>query len=1111
VRGSRRLVSHAARIAALALACIAAVALLGARPAFASGVWWHVSPSSAPTHLKPGGTAWLILAATNLGRTDASGATEPVTVTDVLPPGVTAIDVRAAEGNIWLLSFRFPFPECTLMPLRCSYKGILKPYERVWMFVQVQISPSADPGELNRVTVSGGGATASRKSVLATDGAPTQYGLEDFTITPEDDDGETVTQAGSHPFQLTTTVSFNKTERLPYVNPDESAPVQPALPKDVNVKLPPGLVGNPTPFPQCTAVQFSTLVIGYTNQCADDTAVGVANITIDEPTVFGYATFTAPIVNLAPARGEPARFGFTIFGAPVYLDTSVRTGGDYGVNVDASNISQLASVLETEVTLWGVPGDPRHDNSRGWGCTTEGEQYGLPCKPLTQLHPQPLLTLPTSCTGPLQASVETDSWKQRGAFLAYKPFVAMPALDGCNRLGFKPSVEVKPDTEAGSTPSGMTVNLHVPQDASLAASGLSEANVKDTTIALPEGLGLNPAAADGLLSCSVGQIGLENAAVPSCPDASKLGTVTIHSPLLPDPLIGAAYLAAQNANPFGSLVALYVVASEAKSGVLVKLAGEVHLSESGQIVATFKDTPQLPFEDFELHMFGGDRAPLATPASCGSYTTVASLTPWSGNEPVSAASTFKIASGPNGAPCASPLPFAPSLSAGTTSIQAGGLTPLTTTISRDDGQQDIQSLQLHMPPGLSGLLSGVELCGEAAANAGTCGPQGEIGETIVSVGLGGDPFSVTGGKVYLTGPYRGAPFGLSIVNPAKAGPFDLGRLVVRAKIDVDPHTAQLTVTTDPSGPYAIPHVLDGIPLQIKHVNVVTNRPGFTFNPTNCNPMALTGAIGSVQGAVAPVSVPFQVTNCAALGFKPDFKASVTGRTSRAGGAGLSVKLSYPKGTFGSQANIAKVKVELPKQLPSRLTTLQKACTNAQFEANPAGCPVASNIGHAKVTTPLLPVPLEGPAIFVSHGGEAFPSLTMVLQGYGVTVDLVGTTFINKAGVTSTTFKTVPDVPFNTFELTLPTGKYSALTALGSVCNEKLKMPSEFVAQNGLVIHRSTPIGVTGCAKKKALSRKQKLAAALKACHKKRGARRAGCERRARKRYGPVRVGKRKKS
>jgi hypothetical protein len=410
------------------------------------------------------------------------------------------------------------------------------------------------------------------------------------------------------------------------------------------------------------------------------------------------------------------------------------------------------------------------------------------------------------------------------------------------------------------------------------------------------------------------------------------------------------------------------------------------------------------------------------------------------------------------------LPFNPSLTAGTTSIQAGGFSPFTMTMSRPDGSQNLRAVKLRMPPGLLGTLATVKLCKEEQANAGTCGPESLIGHTVVSVGVGGDPYSVRGGEVFITEGYEGAPYGLSIVNPAKAGPYDLGKVVVRAKIEVDPISAVLTVTTDTSGPYKIPTILDGIPLQIQHVNVTIDRPGFTFNPTNCSPLAITGSLTSDQGAVKDLSVPFQITNCAVLAFKPKLTAKTNGKTSRAKGASLSVKLTYPAGPY--DANIARVKVDLPKQLPSRLTTLQQACPAATFEANPANCPSASIVGHATASTPVMPVSLTGPAYFVSHGGEAFPDLIIVLQGYGATVHLIGTTFINKAGITSSTFKTIPDVPVGTFEMTLPQGKYSALAANGNLCTaKKLAMPTSFVAQNGAVIKTSTPIVPTGCAKK----------------------------------------------
>jgi hypothetical protein len=302
---------------------------------------------------------------------------------------------------------------------------------------------------------------------------------------------------------------------------------------------------------------------------------------------------------------------------------------------------------------------------------------------------------------------------------------------------------------------------------------------------------------------------------------------------------------------------------------------------------------------------------------------------------------------------------------------------------------------------------------------------------------------------------------------------------VRAAINIDPNTAALTVTSDP-----LPTALDGIPLQLRVVNVTIDRPAFTFNPTNCNKLAIGGTLTSTQGASSVKSSSFQVTNCAALSFRPKFGVSTSGHTSKANGAGLDAKLAYPAGSQGKQANIASVKVDLPKQLPSRLTTLQKACPAEVFNQNPAGCPAASVVGIARASTPLLPVTLSGPAYFVSHGGEAFPSLVVILQGDGVRVDLTGTTFISKKGITSSTFKTVPDVPVNTFELYLPQGAHSALAANGNLCKSRLTMPTAFTAQNGAVLKQSTKIAVTGCPKiKKARVSRVKQKKARKAGHK----------------------------
>jgi hypothetical protein len=1128
------------------------------------------------------GVSKIVVTATNMGDANTSGE---VKVLDTLPPGLKATSVignTPEENGAGQVPCAIE-PQSEFRRVSCTFLGSpaevfegsgagLPPYRAIEVSIGVEVSPDASSSEENRVSVSGGGASdASLARKLTVSGEPTRFGVEDYELTPEEAGGMPATQAGSHPFQTAFTVVLNQLADLGPVGGREFEKPQvlpAALAKDLRFKLPPGLVGNPTVFPQCSVSQFLHAYDGR-DQCPPDTAMGVAAVAvaIGVPNgrsflSLGHNVFTVPLFNVEPQRGEPARFGFYLpkAGFGVLIDTSVRTGGDYGITSTTANISQTASFLSAQVTLWGAPGDPRHDASRGWSCLEENsqgaspEQLALngqsPCIAEATGHPPAFLDLPTSCTGPLQSSVEADSWVQPGDFQSFAS-EPLPALDGCNRLQFVPQIKVSPDGQQASKPTGLTVDVHVPQEGQLNGEGLAQSNIKDIAVTLPEGVTLNPSAADGLQACSESQIGYLpgeshppgelhfTAMLPGsfgsteslqpgqnfCPDAAKIAAVKIKTPLLPNPLEGAVYLASpQNftvfpqENPFETHVAMYLVAEDPVSGSLVKLPGKVTLNQgTGQIESTFEDNPQLPFEDAELHFFGGERAPLASPSRCGTYTTNATFTPWSGGGQVHSSSSFQITSGPNGGPCPSgPLPFTPSLASGMTNNDGGSFSALTTTLSRPDGHQNIQSVTLHYPPGLSGLLAGVKLCGEAEANAGMCGPESQIGETVVSVGLGGDPFTVTGGKVYITGPYSGtgpcvagtsgcAPFGLSIVNPAEAGPFDLqqGRpVVVRAKIDVDPHTAALTITTDPSGQHVIPTIIEGFPLQIQHVNVLVNRPDFTFNPTNCTPMQVTGAIDSAEGASSPVTVPFQATNCAVLKFTPKFAVSSSGKTSKANGASLTATVSEPAGSIGTQANITRVKVDLPKQLPSRLTTLQKACTNAQFELNPANCPSASKIGQATVTTPLLPVALTGPAIFVSHGGEAFPTLTMVLQGYGVTIDLVGTTFISKAGITSTTFKTIPDVPFSTFTLTLPQGKYSALAANGNLCTSKLAMPTEFLAQNGEKINESKPVSITGCAKAKALTRAQKLAKALKACHKdKNKAKREKCEKTAGKHYG----------
>ena len=1001
----------------------------------------------------------------------------PITLSDVLPAGYEAVGIEgeafegfSAQQKKLVCSLR---GENGVSAPACSFAGRVPPYSTLTLRLRVDLA-GVRGGEQQVASVSGGGAQPASLARAIPLGASTPFGIADYEFVNENEGGAPDTQAGSHPFQQTTTVIFNQTVGA-------GGRVEPAaLPKDLNFFWPPGLIGNPAILPQCPLVEF----LATNGGCPADTAVGVAKtlVTFEQGGGPSINAESNALYNLVPSRGEPARLGFQTGGGPVYVDPSVRSGEDYGITVNTDNITQLAGFRSAEVTVWGVPGAASHDAFRGQEClfvTARGES----CVSSPVEKPAAFLSLPTACSGALVSTVTGDSWAEprlpesQSLLAEY----SMPALDGCDALPFHPSISVAPDGQQGSTPTGLSVALHVPQEETTAPGGLAEAAVNDTTVVLPVGVQLSPAAADGLLSCSTmqeGYTGLDphsgaaqfTPGAVECANASKVGTVFIKTPLLPEPVEGGVYLGTQDENPFGSLVALYLDAENQNEGIAVKLAGEVKLDErTGQIVTVFPNSPEIPFEEANVHFFGGERAPLSTPPSCGSYTSTASFTPWSSSEPSPTTSTFQITSGPNGTPCQTPRPFQPGFQAGTTSVQAGGYSPLTLTISRPDPDQPLGKLAVIFPPGISAGLRGVKLCEEPQATQGTCPPESQIGKVIASAGLGGDPYSVETGKAYITGPYEGDPFGVEIVVPAIAGPFNLGTEIVRSKVNVDPTDAHLTVVSDP-----FPTILDGIPLQLQHINVTVNRPGFVFNPTSCEPMKLTGELESTEGATANVQTPFQVTNCAALSFKPEFNVQTSAHTSRTEGASLHVTLTLPAGAQGTKANVAKVRVSLPKQLPSPLKTLQKACTEKVFAENPASCPKASRVGEATVGTPVLEGPLSGPAYFVSHGGAKYPELIIVLTGEdGVTVQVHGETFISKQGITTATFSTVPDVPFSTFELTLPKRESPALTANGNLCKGTLIMPTEFVGQNGLKITQETKIAVTGCPKSAHVKHKKK--------------------------------------
>jgi hypothetical protein len=947
------------------------------------------------------------------------------------------------------------YADATAVP--CAPETLAAGLERQAVEVQLSGLPISSGYHYRFVATNGSKA----KTTDGADETFSTFGIKEFKFETLTAEGNAYTQAGGHPYVLKTSFQFytgaeNKTE---------------ANLKDVETELPPGLVGNPQATAKCTREELTLF------ECPGTAQVGVLTLYENGGGLSG----DQPIYNLVPPGGTPAEFGARInTAADVYIDSSVRSGADYGITATVSNASTGVGVTGAMVEIWGVPAEASHNAQRE--CPTArlaGERHEEkgPCSSTGQ--PTPLLTEPTVCTEPETARLRLDAWQAAGEYLSAS--APQPQLTGCNKIQFAPGLSVLPDTSAADSPSGITVNLTVPQNE--APNGLASSEMRNAVVTLPEGVTVNPASANGLQACSEEEIGLDNAKEPTCPDASKIGSVEIETPLLPTVFKGSVYLAQEHQNPFGSLIALYVTAEG--EGVLIKVAGKTQpcaaageviagrtCGAAGQLITTFENNPQLPFNDFRLHFFGGPRAPLATPLECGNYSSTAVLTPWSAPEsgsPASISSPFSITTGPGGGPCsgAGGIPFNPSFTAGTTSVQAGGFTPFTLTMGREDGEQNLGTIKTALPSGLTGVLNGVPLCPEPQASEGDCSAASQIGHVVTGVGEGPFPLFVPGpgttqDAVYLTGPYKGAPFGLSVVVPAEAGPFNLdenGRpVVVRAKVSINPITAQVTVESDP-----LPQMLQGIPLDIRDVNVVIERSKFLVNPTDCDPTHIGATLTSAGGIVAEPSVPFQVTDCAALKFTPSFTASSSAKTSKRLGASLHVHLGFPEGSLGAQANIHEVKVELPKQLPARQVTLNHACLVKVFEESPAKCPSASRVGYAKAITPILPVPLEGPAYFVSYGGAKFPELVVVLQGYGITIYLHGETFINeKTSVISSTFKTVPDQPVESFELTLPQGEYSALAANGSLCASPMSIPTTFLGQNGMEFEQSTPVSVSGC-------------------------------------------------
>jgi hypothetical protein len=1132
-------------VGVLVFGCVSVLAV-EARPG------WEVTSTTFPTNIAPsGGTGFLELSVYNIGAEPSGGGPRAVTVTDVLPKGVVATEAgdvqngtnqQIGEDGLWECTGNAPgealprkttvFEPATVVTCVNSEALPTLPIPEVRETISEEGAGAIEQigvavrtvtpvqGVLrNSVTIAGGGALAPASttgSIVVSSAPASVFGFQDFDGWFSAPDGTIQTQAGSHPYEFMTSFDLNsavKGEALEPVDGDA---------RNLSVNLPPGFIGNPTAVPRCNRQQFDN------EECDPSTQVGVG---VPEQTEgrIKPARHTFAIYNLLPPPGEPAQFGFDIAGIQAFIDANVRSGGDYGITAHVNDIPQTIHFTGVRTILWGEPSDPAHNEDRYsnfWesgacrsGCSSSAPRV-------------PFLTLPTSCAGPQQFTASSNTWETNGfgegAFLTHDSNDTPTGFTGCDHLGFNPTISSAPDTSRTDTPAGLTVDVHAPQEGLETPGALTTSNIKNTTVTLPQGIVINPGQAAGLTACSYSQsgVGIEptpsapSKGTPECPNSSKVGTDEAQTPILFKPLTGSVYVLQSNP-PHLKLLA--VLTGE---GIDVKLVLNVNLNtQTGQITTTVENVPEAPVSDFKISFTGGAQAALDTPTQCGNYQTTSDFKPWSTPTvpDVLPSSTLNINSSTEGGSCpSSQLPFSPTLTAGSTTDQAGAFTDFSLLLKAPDGQKRTEKLQFEFPPGFSAELGDVALCPEPLAEKGECSETSKIGHATVASGPGpfplvipqpGDPES----QMYLTGPYNGtggcstnepgcAPFGLSIVTHVIAGPFNLGTIITRGRIEVDPRTAQITITTNP-----LPQIVEGVPTDLRLVNAVADRPGFIFNPTNCNLFSFAGtAWGTAPPGndetrmTAPISSHFQVGSCQSLKFNPTFSATTSSKTTKKYGTSLTLKVTRPSGPTTQQANFQLVKIALPKQLPSRLTTLQKACTAAQFETNPAGCPAPSVVGHVKVITPVLPVPLEGPAYFVSHGSEAFPNLTFLLQGYGIKLDVISNTFISKAGVTTGTLKTVPDEPFTSFELTLPAGNYSVFTGMGNLCTEKLTMPTEFIAQNGLQIHQNTKIAVTGCTKKKTPTRAQKLVTALKTCHKHQNkTKRHNCETQAHKKYGPT--------
>jgi hypothetical protein len=831
----------------------------------------------------------------------------------------------------------------------------------------------------------------------------------------------------------------------------------------VRVDVATSLATSPAAVPMCSMAEFGETEVPVPGTglypaptCKPETEIGTEQVTVDLGKEAGEALgardlpISGIVYNLPQPVGLASLYGVALafpkflteakgLGATqFYVHGFVKGNVEWGKEAAGTGVGDYHDYFEVEVS----PALPL--------LSSRQVLFGTSPNGATSAGTGNFITNGTLCPGDHTTFVtlkDTANETTRGSFET--PL----ALEKCALVPFVPEFSLTPATPQQDQPDGITTSFGVPH---VTGKEIDSSQVKSATVTLPEGMTLNPSAASGLTACTPAQARI-NSPTPgvSCPVNSKVGTATLEVPTLPGAgspsgtafTTGNVYLGAPESGTItGPPYTMYVVAESPRYGVYVRVKGTVTPDlATGRVTASFTENPEQPFTNLTLHINGGPFSPIANPLGCGTATTTTSFVPYA--NPLtsqSPASAFAVTG------CPSPLPFNWAQSSATVPTTGGATSAFTFTLSRADGQQYLEKTSVQLPPGLVGKIPAVAQCPEAQANAGGCPAASKVG-TVTAYSGSGNPYPF-GGSVYLTGPYQGAPYGLSIQVPVVAGPFNLGTEITRSKIEVNPNTARVTVNTP-----ILPTIKGGIPVRLRTLIVAITAPNYILNPTNCGVLQTESLLTSTLGATENVSTPYQATGCSGLAFKPSFKATTTALTSKNNGASLETTLNQP----GKEANIKSAVVTLPKAMPSRLTTLQKACPAATFNANPFKCPSGSYVGGARANTPVLPGKMTGPAVLVSHGGAAFPDLDLVLEANGVRVIVVGNTNIVK-GITTTSFVTTPDVPVSSITVNLPTGPHSALGAVANFCTSSLVMPTTITGQNGKVFKQNTKIGVQKC-------------------------------------------------